>query len=313
MDEIPGLEKLRAALPGGSRIVYRAGGPPAGKAVVLLHGGGTDHGLLSWRETIPPLLEAGFRVFAPDYPGYGESPRDGHASTIEHLQRCLAGLMAHWRLERATLVGVSLGGALAIGHALAHPGQVRRLVLVGSYGIQDRAPYHALSFMMVRLPWLMRGLWSLARGSRAAARYSLNSIVRSPQARSEALLEEVWQAVQNRSSQEAFLEMQRDDVRWHGLKTNFSGRLGEIEAPVLMVHGSHDLGVPLRWAQRAAGRLKHGQLAVFEDAGHWTQRDQPERFNRLLLEFLGDHPADAPRPRRREPARAHLRASRSDR
>ena len=286
MKEIQGLETLRAALPGGSVITYRAGGPPVGEAVVLLHGGGTDHARLSWRETIPPLLAAGFRVFAPDYPGYGDSPRDGQPSTVGHLLRCLEGLMGHWRLERASFVGVSLGGALAIGHALAHPGQVRRLVLIGTYGIQDRVPFHALSFLMVRMPWLMRGLWALARGSRAAARYSLHSIVRSPQARGEALLDEVLQAMQNRSSQQAFMETQRDDVRWRGLKTNFTERLGEIEAPALMVHGSHDAGVPLHWAQRAAARLKNGQLAVFENAGHWTQRDQPERFNQLLLEFL---------------------------
>jgi pimeloyl-ACP methyl ester carboxylesterase len=53
-----------------------------------------------------------------------------------------------------------------------------------------------------------------------------------------------------------------------------------------MVHGSHDIGVPLKYARRAAARLENASLEVFEDAGHWTQRDYPERFNRLMLEFL---------------------------
>ena len=193
-----------------------------------------------------------------------------------------------WGINQAALAGISMGGAIAIGYTLENQNRVSRLILIGSYGIQDKAPYHHLSYFMIRMPWLMNGTWALTRGSRWAARYSLNTIIRNPESRTEELVDEVVEAMQNLNSQKAFGQFQRDEIFWNSIKTNYTDRLSEITIPVLIVHGTHDIGVPLKYAQRAATCLPDARLEVIENAGHWTQRDYPETFNRLMLEFLAE-------------------------
>jgi pimeloyl-ACP methyl ester carboxylesterase len=293
MQNLPGLEKNTLQLPGGEEIVYYSGGDPSGDAVLLLHGGGTDNAMLSWKGTLPALLQAGYRVFAPNYPGYGESPPARTPSTSTYLVGLVGALMDAWDLKQAALVGISMGGSIAIGCTLEQPRRVSQLVLVGTYGIQDKAPYHLMSLLMVRLPWLMDAAWGMARGSRWAARYSLKNILRSPEAVTEDLVDEVMVAMQNLAAQKAFAQWQRDEILWNSTKTNYTSRLAEISIPVLLVHGSHDIGVPVRYAQRAAALLPNAHLEVFENAGHWTQRDYPARFNRLLLSFLKEKTASA--------------------
>ncbi len=280
------FQKQIVTLEDGVQVHSIIAGDEKGAPVVLLHGGGTDNAMLSWRDAIPALVRAGYRVYAPDYPGYGDSPPGREPAVLENLGGCLRRLLDAWNVRRAALAGISMGGALAIGYALERPQRVSRLILVGPYGIQDEAPFHKLSYFLVKAPWLMDAFWAMSRGSRAAARYSLNSIIKNPQSRTDALLEEVLQAMENRHSQTAFNQFQRDEIRWRGVKTNYTSRLGEIAAPVLIVHGDQDVGVPLEYARRAAQRLPNGRLEVIPNAGHWTQRDYPERFNRLMLEFL---------------------------
>ncbi|MEO0561190.1 MAG: alpha/beta hydrolase [Chloroflexota bacterium] len=282
----PMLEHHQTTLRSGAQVHYISGGPDDGIPIVLLHGGGTDHALLSWRDTLPVLVENGYRVYAPNYPGYGPSPLDTQPSTTDVLIGYLEQLMDAWQIDRTALVGISMGASIAIGYTLRHPERVRGLTLIGAYGIQDDVAYHRLSYLFLNTPWLVDASWKLMRGSRWAARYSLNSIVRNPAAQTEALIDEVMVAMNNVSAQQAFSQWQRDEVRWGWLKTNYTERLHEIAAPVLLVHGTHDAGVPLKYAQRAATKFQDARLEVFEHAGHWTQRDFPERFHTLLLAFL---------------------------
>lgn len=281
------LDKKIATLRDGIQISYFNGGAEQGTPVVLLHGGGTDHAMLSWRDTIPVLLAAGYRVYAPSYPGYGDSPAGSTPSTLPNLIGYLEQLMDIWGVGQAALIGISMGGGLSIGYTLAHPERVSRLILIGTYGIQDKAPAHLLSYFLIKTPGLMDAMWAMSRGSRWAARSSLKSILRNPHAHTDELMDELMEAMQNLSSQKAFNQFQRDEIGWTGTKTNYTARLPEIKAPVLIVHGSHDVGVALKYAQRAARLLPNARLEVFENAGHWTQRDYPEKFNRLMLEFLG--------------------------
>ena len=261
-------------------------GDEQGSPVVLLHGGGADNALLSWRDTIPTLVQAGYRVFAPDFPGYGDSPPGNQPATVETLIGTVEQLMDIWGIQRAAFIGISMGGAVSIGYTLCHPERVDRLVLIGPYGIQDKAPFHALSYFLVKFPGLMNFFWTLSRGSRWAARYSLNSILLNPESRTEAIVDEVLEAMQKQSSQQAFYQFQRDEMQWRGAKTNYTPRLSEITVPVLIVHGEKDIGVPLMYGERAARMFPNARLEVIPNAGHWTQRDYPDIFNRLMLEFL---------------------------
>ena len=106
----------------------------SGSPVVLLHGAGLDAASLSWALLIGPLAES-HRVFAPDLPGYGQSDRPTTPHTVRFYIDWLNDLLTALQLERASLVGLSLGGAIALGLTLDQPKRVHKLVLVDSYGM----------------------------------------------------------------------------------------------------------------------------------------------------------------------------------
>ena len=102
--------------------------------VLLLHGGGYDSASLSYKHGIGPISEH-HRVFAPDWPGYGESDKPEMQYSTEYYVDFLGRLMDALGLETASLVGISMGGAIALGFSLRSPQRVDKLVLVDSYGL----------------------------------------------------------------------------------------------------------------------------------------------------------------------------------
>ena len=280
------LRRETMKLPSGVVVSYVTGGPSDAPVVVLLHGGGVDNALLSWGAAAETLATAGYRVVAPDDPGYGESPLPDFPVTVPHLIDYLTEFIERLGLRDVSLVGVSMGGAMALGYTLAQPENVRRLVLVGSYGIQDKSPAHALSYVMVRIPGLAKLSTKLMSHSRWLMSHSVRQIVRNESSLTPELMDQVMEAARHPTASTAFAQFQRDEIQRHGMKTNFTSRLGEILQPVLIVQGNRDIGVPVEAARRAADLLPNSRLVVFDGAGHWTQRDCPARFTELMLAHL---------------------------
>src|SRR6266700_7183242 len=111
----------------GLRIRYFSAGE-SGSPVILLHGGGIDSALISWGAIIGQLA-AQHRVFAPDLPGYGESATPDIAYTLDYYVHFLEHFMDTLNLERACLIGLSLGGGIALNFTLRSPLRVEKLVL----------------------------------------------------------------------------------------------------------------------------------------------------------------------------------------
>jgi pimeloyl-ACP methyl ester carboxylesterase len=110
---------------------YRTGG--SGPPLVLLHGIGLDAATVSWRHALPAL--AGDRtVYAPDLPGHGESDKPDRAYTTAYYLEVIEAFLDELDIDEPALGGLSMGGALALGHTL-DSGPVERLVLVDSYGL----------------------------------------------------------------------------------------------------------------------------------------------------------------------------------
>ena len=265
------------------RVHYLTAG--AGEPVFLLHGGGTDSASLSWRLTIGPLAEH-VHVFAPDWPGYGDSDKPAIAYTTEYYLGFLRDLLDALGVAHASLVGVSMGGGIALGFTLRFPERVRRLVLVDSYGLQAMAPAHKASYLFVRITGLSEIAWALTKRSRALARTSLRSIFHDPSKVSEELLEEVLAELKKPGTGRAFMSFQRSEVLWNGLRTVYMDRLQEVQVPTLIVHGAEDRLVPVAWARLAHERIRGSQLYIIAGCGHWPQREKPEEFHRVLLAFL---------------------------
>ena len=266
--------------------IFNAG--ETGSTVLLLHGAGTDSARLSWGDVMGPLAESGHRVVAPDLPGYGDSERPDIAYNTSFFIDFVGQLITTLELERPSLMGLSMGGAIALGITLRWPERVNRLVLVDSYGLQRKVAMQFISWLSVITPGVMESTWAMVRSSRSMARWSMTNIFHDPKAISDALLDEILVEAKKPYAGRAFTRHQRDDVFANGLRTVYLDRLGEIKTPVLIVHGRDDKAVPLACAEEAHRLIPGSTLHVIPGAGHWSQREKPQEFIHTVVDFLKD-------------------------
>lgn len=263
---------------GGTCVRYLAAGE--GPPVVLLHGIGIDSASISWRHTIPALAE-NRRVYALDFPGHGGSDRPRVRYTHEYFTDVLESFLSALDLEGAPLVGISMGGCVALEYALEH--DVERLALVDSYGLGRDAPWRPAASTLLRIPGAYRGWWRAIGASRRAVRSHLRRLTAGRPG--DDLVDDVYRTVQDRSGVRAVSSWQRSEFGFRGLKTCHRDRLDELDRPSLFVHGAEDPLVPASWSERAAAEAD-GDLAVLDGCGHWPTREAPERFNGALTSFL---------------------------
>lgn len=268
----------------GLKIHYLTAGE-TGSPVVLLHGAGVDSASLSWRLTLEPLAET-HRVFAPDLPGYGQSAKPDVQYNTDFYIDFMIQFLDALQLQKVSLVGLSMGGAIALGLTLCCPDRIERLVPVDAYGLMPRVAWHKLSYLYVITPFNEWSYWLFKR-SKSMVRWSLlSSLISSPDRLSEELVNEVYQAAQDPQAGKAFASYQRFDLSWQGLRTNYLDRLPEITAPTLFVNGEKDAGVPIKYVKQAHDLVKGSQLYILSECKHWPQRDKTEEFNRVVGEFL---------------------------
>jgi pimeloyl-ACP methyl ester carboxylesterase len=258
------------------RYLVSGTGPP----VVLLHGIGLDSATVSWRH-LSPELAAERTVYAPDLPGHAESGRPSVRYTTGYFRSVLESFLEKMGLETAPLVGISMGGCLALGHALDNP--VERLVLVDSYGLGTDAPWRPAATAMLGVPGAYSGWWATIGSSRGAVRSHLETLTDgSP---TDSHVEDVYRAVQDAAVGRTVSSWQRSEFRYGGLETCYLDRLDELTAETLLVHGTEDPLLPASWSERAAERTG-ASLELMENCGHWPSREAPERFNETVRAFL---------------------------
>ncbi|ORA37739.1 alpha/beta fold hydrolase [Mycobacterium aquaticum] len=260
--------------------------------VVLLHGGGVDNASLSWAGIGPRLAQAGYRVIAPDHPGYGHSGPARLPATQERLVAYVGEFVDALGLQRYAIGGLSLGGGMTIGHVLDRPDRVTAAMLLGSYGVMPRLSDGPLSGVRQLFTWaaLRTGLLGAATtwvgGNRSAMARSMQALITDPKQLTDELMDEVMAAAGRPAGFEGFEQWQRDQVQWNRLRTDYTARLASMTCPVLIVHGERDPGVPVARACAAAALIPNARLKVIAGAGHWVQRDRPDAVLDALVEFL---------------------------
>lgn len=276
------MERRTASVHGRS-VSYLGGG--SGPVLLLIHGmaGGAE----SWSPAIEPLALRN-AVVAPDFPGHGRSEPGGGDYSLGGLASGLRDLLVTLGHERATLVGHSLGGGVAMQFAYQFPELVERLVLVSSGGLgPDVSPI----LRAAALPGAQLFIGATAGvGQRAGS--LLGRGLGALGLRPNADLTEVargYASLSDPDRRRAFLATLRAVVDTEGQRVAALDRLYLAEAlPLLIVWGERDPIIPVSHAEEAHAALPSSRLEVFAGAGHLPQLEQPGRFVATLERFLAE-------------------------
>ncbi|SFQ08952.1 4,5:9,10-diseco-3-hydroxy-5,9,17-trioxoandrosta-1(10),2-diene-4-oate hydrolase [Amycolatopsis arida] len=270
----------------GLRLHYHEVGTEHPETVIMLHGGGPGASAWSNFGRNLPVFGKEFRTLAVDQPGFGRSdkPTD-HPQYFTHSASAVVGLMDALGIEKAHLVGNSLGGGAAVRLALDHPDRAGRLVLMGPGGLS----------VNVFSPDPTEGVKNLARfaappgPSREKLEEFLRVMVYDQSLITEELVEERFAAASTPESLAAMAAMgasfTRPETYEQGLLWREAHRLRQR---VLLVWGREDRVNPLDGALLALKTIPRARLHVFGRCGHWAQLERFAEFNRLAIDFLKD-------------------------
>ncbi|WP_234009289.1 alpha/beta fold hydrolase [Deinococcus sp. NW-56] len=261
-----------------TRHVHAGTGPPA----VLLHGIGRS--LEDWSETVGPLA-ARHTVYAPDLIGFGLTDKPDVPYTLAGLARFVRHYLgAVGETRPVTLIGNSLGGAVAAQFALLYPERTRALVLVGSAGFGQSV---ALTLRLVTVPRLGE---VLLRPSPLSARRTVESLFHDPRHVTPERVRWAEHLGWQPGAARAFLRVARHLGAWRGLhpewRRTLAGGLAGRNLPTLIVWGDRDRIVPADHLEEARRIHPHAQVHLFPDTGHVPQIERAADFNRLVLDFL---------------------------
>ncbi|TAH53321.1 MAG: alpha/beta fold hydrolase [Chloroflexota bacterium] len=263
----------------GWRTRYARAGDQ-GTAIILLHGLGAS--LESWYPNVDALGER-YRAFAPDIVYFGKSAKPKRAPQYMDFVEFTIQFMDTFGLERAVLVGNSMGGAIATKIAILYPDRVAGLVLVDSAGFGPELAWWLRLRTLVDVrprgtppPWLTR--------------VGLRAIFDDPAHLSDELLTKLIGIEQDDQAIRSARRVLKIGVDWRGLKPDMLREIRDaahqVTVPTLIVWGKQDRVVPVQHAFAARKRIPNARLHLFERCGHTPQLEYPAQFNSLIHEFV---------------------------
>jgi pimeloyl-ACP methyl ester carboxylesterase len=270
------------ALHGRRVALLEAGADSGGPVVVLLHGLASSS--QTW-STVLPLLGRHAHVIAPDLLGHGKSakPRSGDYSLGAYAAG-VRDLLITLELDRATVVGHSFGGGVAMQFAYQFPELAERLVLVASGGLGKGVSFALRAATLPGTPLVLRALPAITPP------WLTRLACRMVPALDRPDLVEMATAVASftdRGARGAFAQTVRGALNWSGQRLEGAERLYLLaDVPVLLVGGSEDSVIPVEHTVDAHDLLPGSRLEVFDGAGHFPHVEQPGRFADLLMRFL---------------------------
>jgi len=252
-----------------------------GTPVILLHGGGSS--IEVWQHNIEALAK-NHRVFAFDMVGTGLSDKPAVTYSLDYQLQFLRSFLDTLDIRKASLIGNSMGGSIALKFALESPERVSKLGLISSFGLGREIDIY--DRLLAALPAIAK----LISPNRTGIRIVLNSCVYSPKSVPEEWIELNYQRFNLLGQKEALISLLVTNLDFWGVRREvFSPiiqQLDCIKAPTFIVWGKQDSITPVAHAYVASQKILNSQLHIFERCGHWAQVEYPEEFNRLVSEFL---------------------------
>ncbi len=279
---VGGLQERRIDVDGlPTRYLTAGEGPP----LILLHGVGDN--ALDWRWVLPALAR-NHSVYAPDLPGSGGSAKPQTDYSPASFERFVAGFIDALGVERAAVVGNSLGGLAALRLALSDPGRVTALGLVAAAGLGRRV---SLALRSLSLPGYgkLAVAWGKTRpgaAQRALGRTGL--LFARPRRVPREWLAEQYRLARLPGFLDAQLATVRAQVGLRGQREVLADRLPALPTPTLVLWGARDRVLPRSQADEAIASLQKGSLEVLPDCGHMPHVECPDLFVAALGGFLGE-------------------------
>jgi pimeloyl-ACP methyl ester carboxylesterase len=251
--------------------------------VILIHGfvGYIEY----WEDNITALAQ-GRKVYALDLPGCGRSDKPQARFSAPYFADFIKDFMITQDVDKATLIGLSMGGAIVLQFALQYPHQVEKLVLVDGGGLGKEV---SISFRIGTLPILGE---LLSHPSRQGSAQVFKQLFYNQDLITDQMIEEGYEMSSLPGAQRCGLSTLRSMCNIWGVKGNafrpILDHLEEIEVPTLVIWGAQDRLLPVAHAHLAAKRVLNTRLHIFDPCGHVPNIERAQEFNTLVKDFLSN-------------------------
>jgi pimeloyl-ACP methyl ester carboxylesterase len=280
-EQAAGIFPLRYLTIHGQQIGYRMGGN--GPVLLLLHGiAGSSR---TWIPVME-LLQSDYTLVAPDFLGHGHSSKPAADYSLGNFASWMRDLLVVLGIERATVVGQSFGGGVAMQFAYQFPDRCERLVLVDAGGLGREVNWILRLVTLPAAEYVMPVVFPAfaRRWGDPVARFADRMGFRSVPAM------EIWRSYRSLTdseSRQAFIRTMRSVIDPGGQSVSAIERLYLAERiPTLIIWGERDRIIPLAHAQRALKAAPHSRLEVMPGIGHFPQSEDPVRFVEVLKDFV---------------------------
>ncbi|WNG89674.1 alpha/beta hydrolase [Mycobacterium sp. ITM-2016-00317] len=268
----------------GYRRAYRVAG--SGPAILLIHGIGDNS--TTW-DTVQAQLAQRFTVIAPDLLGHGKSDKPRADYSVAAYANGMRDLLSVLGIDRATVIGHSLGGGVAMQFAYQFPQLVDRLILVGAGGVTKDVnialriaamPLGTEALSLLRLPMVLPALQALGRlggtvfGSTGVG-HDIPHMLR------------ILADLPEPTASSAFARTLRAVVDWRGQVVTMLDRCYLTQSvPVQLIWGDLDAVIPVGHAEMAHAAMPGSRLEIFRGSGHFPFHDDPDRFVEVVERFI---------------------------
>jgi 4,5:9,10-diseco-3-hydroxy-5,9,17-trioxoandrosta-1(10),2-diene-4-oate hydrolase len=256
-----------------------------GSNVVLIHGLGASADI--WMHNISAIA-SGYRVYAPDLVGFGRSDKPDAQYAPSYMAAFINDFMTALNIENASIIGMSLGGGVALEYQLQHPGSVHKLVLVDSAGLGREMP---LAMRLATAPVMGELMLS---PSRAGMAFVLRHLVYDPAVITDDLIDLYYELNFSQGAAKTVLAVLRACATIRGARPDVLDpvikNLGNIKIPTLIIWGREDRLFPVGDACFAREKIPDSYLYILERCGHMPNFERPGEFNSVVLNFLGGQP-----------------------
>ncbi|MBO7925827.1 alpha/beta fold hydrolase [Pseudoalteromonas sp. K222D] len=244
-----------------------------GPIVIWLHGSGPGaSGFSNFKGNYPEFADAGYRNIVLDLPGFGRSDKPDDVNyDLAFFVTALNGFINALDLPKVTLLGNSLGGAIALGQALDYPDTVERLILMAPGGVEERETYFEMEGIVRMVEVYSRGPMGVNQMREVMSLQLFDSAVLSDDILAERAAVAVTQPANLFSTM---------------MVPNMTERLGELNCPVLGFWGTNDKFNPHQGMHKILDNVPTARFIMLNRCGHWVQVEHQRLFNSSCIDFL---------------------------